>query len=226
MVIGARIRQLRESKSLSQGDIEKRTGLLRCYLSRVENGHTVPSIETIEKLAGAFEIPLYRFFYEGMGAPRISKPTGHSGTVKLNDTYFNTAKYNTPAWRNLVSCQEVGHNLGLDHQDETFDNPNLGTCMDYTNDPSTNQHPNNHDYDQLADIYAHLDSTTTVGAVLPTSAPGAFQDLDVDGPGQWGRLVKTTRDGRSQTYELDFGHGNKVITHVLWSDDAVGRRGR
>ncbi len=49
-------------------------------------------------------------------------------------------------------CQEVGHTLGLDHQDEVFDNPNLETCMDYTNDPSTNQHPNAHDYDQLATI--------------------------------------------------------------------------
>ena len=148
------------------------------------------------------------------------------GVTKLNDTYFNTAKYNTTAWRNLVSCQEVGHNIGLDHQDENFDNPNLGTCMDYTSDPSTNQHPNNHDYNQLETIYAHLDSTTTVSALLPSSAPGAFQDLDVEGPGQWGRLVKTTRDGRSQTYELDFGQGNRVITHVLWSDDALGRRGR
>jgi hypothetical protein len=76
---------------------------------------------------------------------------GHiaQGITKLNDSYFNTATYNTPAWRNLVSCQEVGHNLGLDHQDEIFDNPNLGTCMDYTSDPSTNQHPNQHDYDQL-----------------------------------------------------------------------------
>lgn len=63
------------------------------------------------------------------------------GTVKLNDTYFNTAQYNTTAWRNLVSCQEVGHTLGLDHQDENFDNANLGTCMDYTSNPGTNQHP-------------------------------------------------------------------------------------
>src|SRR5262249_9511852 len=70
------------------------------------------------------------------------------GTVKLNDTYFNTSQYNTTAWRNLVSCQEVGHTLGLDHQDTNFNNANLGTCMDYTNDPSTNQHPNKHDYDE------------------------------------------------------------------------------
>src|SRR6201987_5615274 len=65
MVIGDRLRELRESKKLSQGDIEKRTGLLRCYISRVENGHTVPAIETLEKLARALEIPLYQLFYDG-----------------------------------------------------------------------------------------------------------------------------------------------------------------
>ena len=64
-MIGARIRQLREQKGLSQGDIEARTGLLRCYVSRVENGHTVPSLETLERIAGALEIPFYRFFYTG-----------------------------------------------------------------------------------------------------------------------------------------------------------------
>ena len=62
MVIGDRLRELRETKKLSQGDIEKRTGLLRCYISRVENGHTVPAIETLEKLARALEIPLYQLF--------------------------------------------------------------------------------------------------------------------------------------------------------------------
>lgn len=61
--IGVRIRQLREQKGLSQGDIEERTGLLRCYISRVENGHTVPSLETLERFAGALEVPFYRFFY-------------------------------------------------------------------------------------------------------------------------------------------------------------------
>jgi transcriptional regulator with XRE-family HTH domain len=65
MVIGQRLRELRESKHLSQGEIEKRTGLLRCYTSRVENGHTVPSVETLEKYARALEVPLYRLFYEG-----------------------------------------------------------------------------------------------------------------------------------------------------------------
>src|SRR5271154_1892611 len=70
MVIGHTLRELRESKKLSQGDVEHRTGLLRCYTSRVENGHTVPSIETLEKYARALEIPLYRLFYEGEEPPK------------------------------------------------------------------------------------------------------------------------------------------------------------
>jgi transcriptional regulator with XRE-family HTH domain len=71
MVIGDRLRELRETKQLSQGDIEKRTGLLRCYISRVENGHTVPAIETLEKLARALEIPLYQLFYDGDEPPKL-----------------------------------------------------------------------------------------------------------------------------------------------------------
>jgi ribosome-binding protein aMBF1 (putative translation factor) len=59
MIIGERLRALREEKKLSQGDIEKKTGLLRCYISRVENGHTVPAIEILEKMASALEIPMY-----------------------------------------------------------------------------------------------------------------------------------------------------------------------
>ena len=71
MIIGDRLRALREEKKLSQGDIEKRTGLLRCYISRVENGHTVPAIETLEKMARAFEVPLYQLFYEGEEPPKL-----------------------------------------------------------------------------------------------------------------------------------------------------------
>jgi transcriptional regulator with XRE-family HTH domain len=71
MIIGDRLRALREEKKLSQGDIEKRTGLLRCYISRVENGHTVPAIETLEKIARALEIPLYKLFYDGEEPPSL-----------------------------------------------------------------------------------------------------------------------------------------------------------
>src|ERR1700680_1994978 len=71
VIIGDRLRALREEKKLSQGDIEERTGLLRCYISRVENGHTVPAIETLEKMARALEIPMYQLFYDGEEPPKI-----------------------------------------------------------------------------------------------------------------------------------------------------------
>lgn len=135
------------------------------------------------------------------------------GTVKVNDTYFGAAPYNTPAWRNLVMCQEVGHTLGLDHQDENFDNANLGTCMDYTRDPSTNQRPNAHDYDQLAAIYGHLDSGTT----LASSTVGAAR-ASADAPGEWGRLVSGSENPRSvAAYERDLGGGKRVLTFVIWA---------
>jgi transcriptional regulator with XRE-family HTH domain len=78
MVIGERLKALREQKKMSQGDIEKRTGLLRVYISRVENGHTVPSIETLEKFARALEVPMYALFYEGEKppAPEVSRNGG------------------------------------------------------------------------------------------------------------------------------------------------------
>jgi transcriptional regulator with XRE-family HTH domain len=71
MIIGDRLRVLREHKKLSQGDIEKRTGLLRCYISRVECGHTVPAVETLEKFARALEVPIYQLFYEGEEPPKL-----------------------------------------------------------------------------------------------------------------------------------------------------------
>jgi transcriptional regulator with XRE-family HTH domain len=71
MIIGDRLRALRGEKKFSQGEIEKRTGLLRCYTSRVEHGHTVPSVETLEKYARALEIPMYQLFYEGQEPPKL-----------------------------------------------------------------------------------------------------------------------------------------------------------
>ena len=71
MIIGERLRALREEKKFSQGEIEKRTGLLRCYISRVENGHTVPAVETLEKFARALEVPMYQLFYDGEEPPKL-----------------------------------------------------------------------------------------------------------------------------------------------------------
>lgn len=149
---------------------------------------------------------------------------GHiaQGVVKLNDTYFNTAVYNTPAWKNLVMCQEVAHTLGLDHQDETFGNPNLGTCMDYTNDPSTNQHPNQHDYDELEAIYAHLDNTNTVASSIDGGGKGkpadVGQDMDLDNPSAWGQAVQQDAQGKNSLYVRHLGGGEKLFTFVIWAE--------
>jgi transcriptional regulator with XRE-family HTH domain len=85
MSIGARIRELREQKHLSQGDIEKATGLLRCYTSRVENGHTVPSLETLERFASALGVPLYRLFYKGDEPPATPNLTSRKTLEELAD---------------------------------------------------------------------------------------------------------------------------------------------
>src|ERR1700685_2659403 len=79
MLIGGRLKELRESKNLSQGDIERRTGLLRCYTSRVEHGHTVPTIDTCARYAIALEVPLYRLFYDGEKPPKLQLPAAKSG---------------------------------------------------------------------------------------------------------------------------------------------------
>lgn len=141
------------------------------------------------------------------------------GTTKMNDTYFNTSKYNTPAWKQMVVCQEIAHTFGLDHQDEIFDNANLNTCMDYSNNPSTNQHPNQHDYDELVTIYSHLDSFTTVSQSTGQIAKMIGQQIsneNLDNPGEWGRLIKD--NGKVGMYERNFGFGNKVVTHVIWAE--------
>lgn len=136
-----------------------------------------------------------------------------AGTVKLNDTYFTSATYNTPAWRNLVMCQEVGHIFGLGHQDENFNNANLNTCMDYTSNPESNQHPNLHDYEQLETIYnSHLDTTTTISQ----STTSALQDSN--DPGSWGREVHRSQDGRASVFVKDEGGGNKILRHVFWAE--------
>ena len=86
MVIGDRLKTLREAKDLSQGDIEQRTGLLRCYVSRVENGHTVPSLETLEKFARALELPLYHLMFDGDKPPVMPKAAQHTKEDSLESS--------------------------------------------------------------------------------------------------------------------------------------------
>ena len=161
-------------------------------------------------------------------------------TTKLNDSYYSMAQYNTPAWRRLVTCQEIAHDFGLDHQDEGFNNANLGSCMDYTNDPDgppSNEHPNSHDFEQLQTIYGHLDSSTTIASALAATdfgirtpggrAPAApiADNESGDSPAEWGRAIHRDGLGRPDIFVKDLGAGHKKITHVFWALDE-GPRGR
>jgi len=173
-----------------------------------------------------------------LGIASIWLTSGHisQATTKLNDSYFNTAQYNSAAWRALVACQEIGHDFGLDHQDEGFNNVNLGTCMDYTNAPDggvvggfnygpANRHPNAHDYQELNIIYNHNDgfSTTTastnfgirqVGRAAPPALSAAGSG---DSPAEWGRAIHKDGKGRPDVFLKDLDAKHKVLTHVFWA---------
>ena len=172
-----------------------------------------------------------------LGLAQIWISGGHitKGVMKVNDTYFNTLTYDTPEWRNLVMCQEIGHTLGLAHQDENFDNEPLGTCMDYSSDPTFGQHPNQHDYDMLDSIYAHLDSVNTVGPPpdddndndKPGNGKGRSKkdkpagvgtDVDLNDPSAWGRAVSKDARGNTSLYARELGNGEKLFTFVIWID--------
>lgn len=179
--------------------------------------------------SGRVEVCSAKYGFNGwLGLAQIWISGGHitQGAAKLNDSYFDTKTYNKPEWRNLVMCQEVAHTFGLDHQDVTFDKPNLGSCMDYTNNPlgpPTNEFPNEHDFEQLATIYgSHTDST----AITAKSVKGfefakwIADDFESD----WGRPVAFTSKGQPHLFVKELGGTDKRITHVLWTEDAPPRR--
>jgi len=191
----------------------------------VKAGKTKP--RACKATNGRVEVCSDRYGFTGwLGIAQVWTSGTHivKGAVKVNDSYFNTSAYNTPAWRNLVMCQEVGHTLGLDHQDEAFNNPNLGTCMDYTNDPSANQHPNQHDYDQLEAIYAHGDSVNTSLAFVEDGGGNGKgnpaevgQDIDLTDLSGWGEAVRQDAQGKNSLFVRNLGGKEKVFTFVVWT---------
>ncbi|MDP2651063.1 MAG: hypothetical protein Q8O98_00560 [bacterium] len=202
----------------------------------VKAGKTNP--KSCKATTGRVEVCSSKYGFNGwLGIAQIWVSGDHiaKGVVKVNDSYFNTSTYNTPAWRSMVMCQEIGHTFGLDHQDENFSNANLGTCMDYTSNPETNQHPNSHDFDQLEAIYAHLDSVNTVlssdadtgggsngngkGQKNPLNPLALFGfEPDLDSPSNWGQAVRQDARGNNSIYKRDLATGEKVFTFVIWAD--------
>ena len=163
-------------------------------------------------------------------------------TTKLNDTYFSMARYNSDDWRRMVACQEVGHNWGLDHQDEAFGNTNLGSCMDYTNAPAgglyngfnygpSNVRPNADDYSHLTAFYNHPESTAAsatnfgvreVGKQPSEGVPAGFNAPAGDTAAEWGRPIRRDSKGRPDVFLKDFGNGHRRLTHVFWTLEAKG----
>lgn len=165
-------------------------------------------------------------YNQWLGLAGISIDTdGHivAGYVKTNDSYFNLPFYNTHEWRQSLICQELGHVIGLDHQDEDFDNEPLNSCMDYQDPPYP--HPNQHDYDQLEAIYEHTDSYNSYVSSGGGGGGGACNAPPGKGcnkvsapqsnvPGEWG-ISLGRRGARERFLRID-ADGTRHLTFVTW----------
>lgn len=180
-------------------------------------GATTP--KQCRPVAGRIEVCNANYGRNGwLGLASVWLANNHisQGTTKLNDTYFAMAQYNNPAERASVTCQEIGHDYGLDHQDEDFNTDSTNSCMDYTNNPAGNEHPDQHDYDMLLSIYNHVDSAAAAAPAKNMPSQAAIGNSRAD----WGRAVKKDSKGRDHVFVRDLGNGNKVLTHVFWADEA------
>lgn len=151
---------------------------------------------------------------------------GHisTGYTKLNDTYFDTAYYDTPDWKLSVTCQELGHNIGLDHQDEDFNNTSLESCMDYQDPPWP--FANQHDFEQIAAQYGHLDSYNSYatsggggdgggsGCNAPPGKGCNRADVGNNGAIGWGASIG--RRGNQETFIRIDPDGTMHVTFVTW----------
>jgi hypothetical protein len=181
------------------------------------NTTIVPGQSTSRKCrptAGRVEVCNNTYGNNGwLGLAQIWLSGGHitQGTSKMNDTYFNTPAYNISTEKLHVICQEVGHTFGLDHQSTT--GASLNTCMDYYSNTSASDtlstHPNDHDYEQLAIIYAHLDSVTTIGAA-PTQSLAMSEDAKAE------HTDRSDRINESTIVET-FADGSQRVTHIVWA---------
>ncbi|HAU22665.1 MAG TPA: hypothetical protein DCS24_08760 [Erythrobacter sp.] len=154
------------------------------------------------------------------------------GVTKVNDFYFDRDQpgsgYNTDVWRQLVMCQEIGHDYGLGHQNEDFNTNTTDSCMEYTSTPTAiDKTPDDHDYEQLRTIYAHSHGSTDDGGGggggggkgggrgRPAELPSVGNT-----PDSWGRPVQFLPNGMPHIYSRDIG-SYRVITHVTWTIEAA-----
>ncbi len=150
---------------------------------------------------------------------------GHitKGYTKLNDTYFSRDDYDDPAWKQSVTCQELGHNVGLGHQDVNFNNASLFSCMDYQDPPYGS--PNTHDYDQLETIYGHSDSYDSFdngggdsdGGCNAPPGKGCNKSGVGNNNGDIGWGMSLGRRGQTETFIRINPDGTRQITYVTWA---------
>lgn len=167
---------------------------------------------------GRIEVCNRTYGYNGwIGLAQIYISGSHitKGVAKMNDTYFALPQYNTPDERLHVMCQEVGHLFGLGHTSE--DGSSQGTCMDYSSSPDSTL-PNAHDYEQLAIIYAHLDSFNSFStSASARGASAAAQSSDFENASEWGKAIRQDAHGNNSLYVRDLGNGEKLFTFVTWA---------
>ena len=181
-------------------------------------------------VAGTVQVCNGSYGYNGwLGLASINISGGHitQGSAKMNDSYFNSSTYNNPNEKEHVMCQEVGHTFGLGHTSE--DGSSQNTCMDYFSNTGANAGstisttPNQHDYDMLASIYSHLDSTNTAASSVASAKASAQANEVTNDPYSWGMLVSQSANGRSSVYEREHTDGTKTLTHVYWTLEAAER---
>ena len=151
------------------------------------------------------------------------------GSTKLNDYYFNQARYNTFTRRQLVTCQEIGHTYGLTHQNEDFSTDLTTSCMEYTSNPEGNEGPDFHDYDQLAAMYGS-GGASDGGGSTPGGGKGGKGGGGGKGknrvalpavgntPASWGEPTQFLPNGKPVKFEKTYGN-YKFVTHVTWADE-------
>lgn len=157
----------------------------------------------------------------GIASISINGSTITAGTTKLNDFYFAQQRYNTESWKQLVTCQEIGHDYGLGHQDENFNTDATKSCMEYTSLPADNEHPDAHDYAQLETIYS---SGGTGGGGKPGGRPQVAGNGG-NSAAEWGRPVAYLPNGKPFKYERQLANGTRIITHVTWTIEAAAEMG-
>lgn len=155
-----------------------------------------------------------------------------AGWTKVNDFYFNQPRYDSDIWRQLVMCQEIGHDYGLGHQNENFNSNTTDSCMEYTSTPTEiDMTPDAHDYEQLEAMYPTSGGTGDgggngggKGGNKPRGKPASLPSVG-NTPESWGRPIDFLPNGKPFVYERALSDGTRIVTHVTWTIEAAGEHG-